>query len=85
MHFTDGDNLPSDNDKCVVLVKKLLDVCNLFGYGEIISPYYRSNTLYNVYQKHPNPRFVSVLIKNKTEVYVALKKFFRPQKEPEGR
>lgn len=82
MHFTDGDNLPSDNERCVGLVKQLLEVCNLFGYGEIISPYYRSNTLYNVFQTKLNqPNFASVLIKNKSEVYDALKKFFRPLKE----
>jgi uncharacterized sporulation protein YeaH/YhbH (DUF444 family) len=81
MHFTDGDNLPSDNERCVGLVKKLLEVCNLFGYGEIISPYYRSNTLYNVFLKLKHPNFASVLIKNKSEVFGALKKFFRPLKE----
>lgn len=81
MHFTDGDNLPSDNERCLKLVQQLLQVCNMFGYGEIISPYYRSNTLYNIYQKLTDPRFVAVLIKNKTEVYSALKKFFSPQKE----
>jgi sporulation protein YhbH len=34
-HFSDGDNLPWDNDLCVQLVNKLMAVCNLFGYGEI--------------------------------------------------
>src|SRR5438128_7345679 len=34
-HFSDGDNLPWDNDICVQLVHKLMDICNLFGYGEI--------------------------------------------------
>ena len=81
MHFTDGDNLPSDNERCLKLVQQLLQVCNMFGYGEIISPYYRSNTLYNVYQKLKDRHFVAVLIKNKTEVFGALKKFFSPQKE----
>ena len=35
VHFSDGDNLTSDNEKCVQLVKKLMGVCNLFGYGEV--------------------------------------------------
>lgn len=34
-HFSDGENLPSDNDLCVELVKQLLEHCNLVGYGEI--------------------------------------------------
>lgn len=81
MHFTDGDNLPSDNERCLALVLKIIEICNLFGYGEIISPYYRSNTLYNVYQKIKHPRFISVLIKNKTEVFASLKKFFHHNKD----
>ncbi len=35
VHFSDGDNLTSDNDKCVQLVHQLMDVSNLFGYGEV--------------------------------------------------
>jgi hypothetical protein len=34
-HFSDGDNLTSDNDRCLMLVKELLAICNVFGYGEI--------------------------------------------------
>ncbi|UOF90853.1 sporulation protein YhbH [Fodinisporobacter ferrooxydans] len=35
VHFSDGDNLSSDNEKCVRLVKQLMEMCNLFGYGEV--------------------------------------------------
>ncbi|MCI0182488.1 hypothetical protein MM817_00748 [Acidibacillus sp. S0AB] len=35
VHFSDGDNLSSDNERCVKLVTELMDVCNVFGYGEI--------------------------------------------------
>lgn len=34
-HFTDGDNLPSDNERCQRLVNALLDICTMVGYGEI--------------------------------------------------
>ncbi|WP_411503449.1 sporulation protein YhbH [Brevibacillus centrosporus] len=34
-HFSDGDNLTSDNERCVKLVKELMDRCNMFGYGEV--------------------------------------------------
>ncbi|MBZ4687367.1 MAG: uncharacterized protein PWQ96_194 [Clostridia bacterium] len=81
-HFTDGDNLPSDNEKCLDLVRKLVDLCNMVGYGEIINPYYRSTTLMEVYQKiKDHPRFVPVTIKDKSEIYAALKMFFSKQKE----
>ncbi|WP_082130192.1 sporulation protein YhbH [Aneurinibacillus tyrosinisolvens] len=34
-HISDGDNLTSDNDRCVKLVKELMDKSNMFGYGEV--------------------------------------------------
>ncbi|MCL4440416.1 MAG: sporulation protein YhbH [Firmicutes bacterium] len=80
-HFSDGDNLPSDNEKCIDLVNKLLEVCNIFGYGEIEGLYYNSSSLMSVYQKIHNPKFTSVLIKDKTGVYPALKAFFRPRND----
>ncbi|MBO8169608.1 MAG: sporulation protein YhbH [Thermoanaerobacteraceae bacterium] len=85
-HFSDGDNLPSDNELCVQLVNKLLDHANLFGYGEIVNPYYRSSTLMNVYKNINRENFKTVSIKNKNEVYKALKSFFGPDsKEKTGR
>lgn len=35
VHFSDGDNLTSDNEKCIRLVKELMQICNIFGYGEV--------------------------------------------------
>ncbi len=32
-HFSDGDNLTSDNARCVKLVEELMKKCNMFGYG----------------------------------------------------
>lgn len=78
-HFSDGDNLPSDNEKCVDLVRKLLEVSNVFGYGEIEGLYYNSSSLMTMYKKIRDPKFTSVLIKDKTGVYPALKAFFKPQ------
>jgi uncharacterized sporulation protein YeaH/YhbH (DUF444 family) len=76
-HFSDGDNLPWDNDLCVQLVNKLMAVCNLFGYGEIREGYRGStSTLMSAYNKIRDPKFVAVTISDKKEVYPALKKFF---------
>ncbi|MGI6683942.1 MAG: sporulation protein YhbH [Bacillota bacterium] len=75
-HFSDGDNLPSDNDNCLKIIKQILPLCNLFGYGEITSPYYRNSTLLSVYEKIKADNLTTVTIKNKKEIYSALKKFF---------
>ena len=39
-HFSDGDNWGDDNAKCLKLLKnELLPKLNLFGYGQVESPY----------------------------------------------
>ncbi|WP_227761757.1 DUF444 family protein [Zhaonella formicivorans] len=77
--LSDGDNLPSDNDKCLELVQKILPLCNLFCYGEIVNPYYRTKTLMAALKKNSDSNCVTVTIKNKHEVYPALRKFLLPK------
>src|SRR6184192_79863 len=81
-HFSDGDNLPWDNDRCVQLVNKLMELCNIFGYGEIREGHYRSpSTLMGAYNKVSDKKFIAVTISDKKEVYPALRKFFA-QRDP---
>jgi len=76
-HFSDGDNMFSDNRLCVELVNALLGVCNLFGYGQIKQGWYPAGTLMSVYsQEIDNDKFVAVTIEDKEDVYPALRKFF---------
>ncbi|WP_282201425.1 sporulation protein YhbH [Collibacillus ludicampi] len=74
-HFSDGDNLTSDNEKCVRIVKQLMEKCNIFGYGEV-NQYNRNSTLMNAFKHIHDPKFRSVLIREKSEVYKALTTFF---------
>lgn len=74
-HFSDGDNLSSDNDRCVNLLKQLIGTTNLFGYGEI-NQYNRSSTLMSAFRNVRHPNFRTCLIREKGEVYQALKTFF---------
>lgn len=79
-HFSDGDNLTSDNERCVKLIEKLLERCNMFGYGEV-NQYNRSSTLMSAYRHIQYPRFQHCVIREKGEVYKALKTFFTKPKE----
>ena len=82
-HFSDGDNLPWDNDVCVKLVEDILQRCNLFGYGEIREGYRGStSTLMSAFDKVDTPKFVSVTIGEKNAVYPALQKFFAKSPVP---
>ena len=77
-HFSDGDNLTSDNERCVKLIEELLKRSNLFGYGEV-NQYNRSSTLMSAYRNIHHPRFNYCIIREKGEVYKALKTFFGPR------
>lgn len=80
-HFSDGDNLTSDNERCVRLIGELLKVSNMFGYGEV-NQYNRSSTLMSAYRNIKMDQFMYYVIKEKGEVYEALRTFFRKQDTP---
>ena len=82
-HFSDGDNYYSDNEEAVRLADRLIQTCNLFGYGEIgeegSSNYRRSSgALLSIFKDRlkKRERFVGVRIDEKEDVYPALKQFF---------
>jgi hypothetical protein len=75
IHFSDGENITSDNSKCLKLVDELLNVSQMFGYGEVNS-YNRYSTLMNTYQHIDHPNFRHYQLREKNDVYAALKSFF---------
>ncbi|WP_126425407.1 sporulation protein YhbH [Brevibacillus marinus] len=82
-HFSDGDNLTSDNERCVKLVKELMERCNMFGYGEV-NQYNRHSTLMSAYRHIREPKFMHCVIREKGEVYKALKTFFGKKESEAG-
>ena len=79
-HFSDGDNLTSDNERCISLVKELMERSNLFGYGEV-NQYNRHSTLMSAFRHIKDPKFRYFVIREKDQVYQALKHFFSKEKE----
>jgi sporulation protein YhbH len=90
-HFSDGDNWPSDNDKCKSLVDTLLQHCTMVGYGEIrygddASFYgwlsqteHAPSSLQSVLRTIAHPRLLSVTISHKEELYQVLQAFLQPR------
>lgn len=76
IHFSDGDNLTSDNERCVRLIGELTKRSNMFGYGEV-NQYNRSSTLMSAFKHIEDPKFMYYVIKEKNEIYLALKRFFQ--------
>lgn len=83
IHFSDGENITSDNVKCLKLVDELLEVSQMFGYGEVNS-YNRYSTLMNTYRTIEDPGFRFYELREKTDVYPALKRFFSKDGAREG-
>jgi uncharacterized protein len=79
-HFSDGENMSSDNNLCIDLVGKLMKVSNMFGYGEV-NAYSRYSTLMNTYKKIEDPKFRHYVLKENRDVYHALKSFFQNKSE----
>jgi sporulation protein YhbH len=76
VHFSDGENMTSDNEKCIKLVNELMEVSSMFGYGEV-NAHSRYSTLMNTYNKLNNPKFRYYVLKENRDVYEALKSLFR--------
>jgi uncharacterized protein len=87
-HFSDGDNWEEDNPHCKALVTQLLEHTAMVGYGEIryrdeatfygwvksFNPAW--STLHKELSGITHPRFITVAIKQKEDVYQALQTFF---------
>ncbi len=83
IHFSDGENITSDNVKCLKLVEELLGVSQMFGYAEVNS-YNRYSTLMNTYQSIKHPNFRHYQLREKQDVYPALKAIFSRMETGEG-
>ncbi|WP_199426929.1 sporulation protein YhbH [Thermaerobacillus caldiproteolyticus] len=75
-HFSDGDNLTSDNARCVKLVNELMKVSNMFGYGEVNQYNRIPSTLMKGFKNVKDPKFRYFILKKRADVFHALKCFF---------
>jgi sporulation protein YhbH len=77
LHFSDGDNWGEDNRHCVELLRNgLLPKCNLFGYGQVESPYGSGEfirELEDAFESEPNLALSE--IRDKEGIYDSIKEF----------
>lgn len=77
-HCSDGDNWPEDNEKTLQKAHELCSVCNLFGYGEIISTWNPGETMAELFaQEIKAENFLSVKMGSKEDIWPAFKKLLR--------
>jgi sporulation protein YhbH len=71
---SDGDNWYEDNEHALKYGRQLSEICNLFGYSEIMPSSYSSG-LKEIFEKYMNKNnFTSVTINEKQDVWKSLKK-----------
>src|SRR5512142_2876006 len=89
-HFSDGDNFADDNPRCIHLIRELLKVSTMVGYGEVnYDEFFSGNsgrglyrapqwsTLVREFKSIDHPRFVTVTIDRREQVYEALREFLK--------
>jgi sporulation protein YhbH len=75
-HCSDGDNWPEDNDKAIEKARELCKLCNLFGYGEIISSWGSSESMADLLnQAMQEKNFLAVKMAGKDHIWPAFKRF----------
>jgi sporulation protein YhbH len=74
-HFSDGDNLESDNAVTVALAGRLLEQINMLGYGEI-RRHGHGGRLWDALSDIRHDAFSRSILREKTDVYRTLKDFF---------
>ena len=84
IYASDGDNWSEDNDRAVNAVKKICEISNMFGYAELLPSTY-TTTMYHKFKKEiTNEKFVPVIIKEKKDLWEALKVMLRKELKEEG-
>lgn len=74
-HFSDGDNLDSDNAVTSALVREMLERINMLGYGEI-RRYGMGGRLWESMADISHEAFSRSVLREKGDVYRTLKSFF---------
>jgi len=78
VHFSDGENMPRDNEKSLKLVNELMKVSSMFGYGEV-NAHGRYSTLMSIFKTISDLKFRHYILKEKSDVYHAMKRLFKKE------
>jgi sporulation protein YhbH len=83
VYASDGDNWTEDNERAIKAVNELSSLSNMFGYAELLPSTY-STTMYYRFQKEiKNKKFVSVIVKEKKDLWEALKQMLSKELKEE--
>ena len=84
IYASDGDNWSEDNERAVKAVKKICEISNMFGYAELLPSTYTTTMYHKLKKEITNEKFVPVIIKEKKDLWEALKVMLRKELKEEG-
>lgn len=73
IYASDGDNWSEDNEKAMASVKEICEISNMFGYAELLPSTYSTTMYYKFNKEIAHKNFASVIIKEKKDLWDALK------------
>lgn len=73
VYASDGDNWSEDNERAMKSVRELCDISNMFGYAELLPSTYSTTMYYRFNKEITCKNFVSVIVKEKKDLWEALK------------
>ena len=85
-HCSDGDNFESDNASALKAARKLAQVSNLFGYGEIkpLGAGYYGSSMIQYFSQIQEPNFQTVQIQRKEDIWSSFKTFLAKDRAGKG-
>ena len=83
-YASDGDNWSEDNEKAIKAVNELSEVSNLFGYIELLPSTYSTTMYYRFSKEIKQKKFASVVVKEKKDLWNAIKFMLSKELEDEG-
>lgn len=78
-HASDGDNWSEDNERAIKSVNELCDVCNLFGYTEIMTYGYSSTIKKKYSQEIKRDNFAMVSMQKKEDLWNAIRDMLKAE------
>ena len=83
LYASDGDNWAEDNEKAIVAVKDLCEISSMFGYAELLPSTYSTTMYYRFSKEIKNHNFIPVMVKEKRDLWGALKEMLSKELEEE--
>lgn len=73
LYASDGDNWAEDNDRAMKSVNELCDISSMFGYIELLPSTYSTTMYYRFNKEVKRDNFIPVVVKEKKDLWDAIK------------